>query len=197
MRIILLAISAATLVSAGVNKGNGSGNGSGAGTNNGVGKKMKTIKRLRKAVLANDASPDNACHLSDADFTSVHGVLVMDGDKPPLGRMYCKQTECGYGEIGQGAITCDISGINDAEHENLDDSCGGGGFDIAYLLGQPDFVIDNGVAMFPSTCHCNSCDCPNAKTGNLTPCEGGCQQKNGKHGGYVCTGQKQKQKKER
>ena len=192
MRIILLAISAATLVSAGVNKGNDSGNGSGAGTNNGVGKKMKTIKRPRKAVLANDASPDNACFLSDADFTRLDGVLVMNGDEPPLGLMYCKQTECGYGEIGQGAIQCDINGINDAENENLDDSCGGGGFSVSYLLGQEEVAMESGVAVFPSTCRCNSCDCPNAKTGNKTPCEGGCQEKNGKNGGYVCTGQKQK-----
>lgn len=190
MRIILLAISAATLVSAGVNKGNDSGNGSGAGTNNGVGKKMKTIKRPRKAVLANDASPDNACFLSDADFTRLDGVLVMNGDEPPLGKMFCKQTECGYGEIGQGAIQCDISGINDAENENLDDSCGGGGFSVSYLLGQEEVAMESGVAVFPSTCRCNSCDCPGAKGGN--PCEGGCQEKNGKHGGYVCTGQKQK-----
>ena len=84
----------------------------------------------------------------------------------------------------------DFSYINDAENENLDDSCGGGGFSVSYLLGQEEVAMESGVAVFPSTCRCNSCDCPGAKGGN--PCEGGCQEKNGKHGGYVCTGQKQK-----
>ena len=51
--IILLAISAATLVSAGANNG--------AGANSGVGTKMKLIKRPRKAVFANDTSTDNSC----------------------------------------------------------------------------------------------------------------------------------------
>ena len=80
MRIfILLAISAATLVSADANNDTSVNNS--AGTNSGVGTKMKKKKkkRPRKAVLANDTSNDNSCYLSDADFAREEdGVMVIN-----------------------------------------------------------------------------------------------------------------------
>ena len=116
-----------------------------------------------------------------SDYTSDEGVDVLAGSEPSLGKMYCKQiTECKYGEVGMGEFQCDISGINDGQHpRDTTARCGGADFDVGYLFGRDDHTVQRGLATFPSTCVCNSCNCnpcDDEQTCKPTP------------NGYVCTG---------
>lgn len=154
--------------------------------NNNVGMKIKNnkIKRPNKPVLSK--SRDNTCYLSHSDYTRDDGVEVMAGDLPSLGKMHCKQiTECGYGEIGAGEIQCDISGVNYRQHPRDPVArCGGADFDVGYLLGRDDHTVQRGLATFPSSCVCNSCNC--------NPCDDAVQTCKTTPNGYVCTGKQQK-----
>ena len=85
------------------------------------------------------------------------------------------------GEIGKGAITCDVSGVRDLNSEDGSINCGEDRFDPGHLMGVGEYEIDRGEVYFPGSCRCNGCQCE--------PCDEEtevCMQKNGKHGGYQC-----------
>ena len=168
MRVILLTLSVATLSSTV------------------FAAKTKVITKKKIKIKGKPFTSYNAaegdCYLSDKDYLSPNGVHVMGpSSKPALGKMYCKQESCKYGEVGKGAITCDVSGIRDVRSEDGSINCGDEPFDLGHLIGIGEYEMDRGEVTFPSTCRCNSCMCE--------PCDQKtevCMQKNGKHGGYQC-----------